>query len=79
MFKLQLRSRLYLAQTEPKEALRRERHNSDLLLTPWKFQTDRPDKGQLLKDPIVLRFTENYGKNGGQILLKFHVFLCLAQ
>ncbi|CAG2109814.1 unnamed protein product [Medioppia subpectinata] len=38
---------------------------------PGSSCNDKPDKGQLLKDPVVLRLAEKYGKNAGQILLRF--------
>jgi len=38
---------------------------------PGSTANTKADKGQLLKDPTILRLAQKYGKNVGQILLKF--------
>jgi aldehyde reductase len=40
---------------------------------PGSTANTKADKGQLLKDPTVLKLAQKYGKNVGQILLKFQV------
>ncbi|XP_054153871.1 1,5-anhydro-D-fructose reductase-like [Oppia nitens] len=38
---------------------------------PGSVDSNPPDRGCLLKDPVILRLAQKYGKNAGQILLKF--------
>jgi diketogulonate reductase-like aldo/keto reductase len=40
---------------------------------PGSTANTKADKGQLLKDPTVMKLAQKYGKNVGQILLKFQV------
>ena len=43
----------------------------------WKPTEDDPDRGkssaQLFKDPVILGLAEKYGKNAGQIIIRWHL------